>query len=61
MAKMFTYTNAKTGQVIFESVEPNYVSIADVDKKVTDKTGFDPRLDPFVQRQIRAVKDKSHP
>jgi hypothetical protein len=53
MAKLFTYTNAKTGKVIFESVEPNYASIEEVDKKVLAATGQDPRLDPFISRQIR--------
>lgn len=53
MAKLFTYRDAKTGKVIFESVEPNYVSIADIDKKVLAATKRDPRMDPFIERQIR--------
>lgn len=57
MAKKFTYTNTKTQKVIFESIEPNYVSINDVDKKVLEKTGKDPRLLPYIERTIRVVKD----
>lgn len=58
MAKQFTYTNTKTGKVIFESTEPNFVSIADVDMKVLKATGKDPRLNPIlIERQIRVVKD----
>lgn len=55
MAKQYTYTNTKNGKVIFESVEPNYVSIEEVDKKVVEKTGVDPRLDPFIHRRITVV------
>jgi len=58
MAKQFTYTNTKTGKVIFESTEPNFVSMEDVDKKVLQKTGKDPRLNPhLIERQIRVVND----
>jgi len=58
MAKRFTYTNTKTGRIIFESVEPNYVSITDVDLKVKEKTGKDPRLNPhLIERQIRIVSE----
>jgi len=58
MAKRFTYTNTKTGKVIFESTEPNFVSIEDVDMKVLKKTGNDPRLNPHLfERQIRVVND----
>jgi hypothetical protein len=58
MAKQFTYTNTKTGKVIFESTEPNFVSIEDVDKKVLKETGNDPRLNPhLIERQIRVVDD----
>jgi len=44
MAKEYTYTNSKSGKVIFQSVEENYVSKEDVDKKVLKETGQDPRL-----------------
>jgi len=58
MAKQFTYTNTKTGKVIFESTEPNFVSMEDVDKKVLQHTGKDPRLNPhLIERQIRVVND----
>lgn len=57
MAKRFTYTDSKTGEVLFETVEPNYVSADDVDKKVVAKTGHDPRLNPFIERQIRVVQE----
>lgn len=58
MAKQYTYINTKTGKVIFETVEPNYVSMDDVDKKVVAKTKKDPRLDPHIERQIRVVPDR---
>ena len=57
MAKHFTYTNIQTGKVLFESTEPNFVSIEDIDKKVLKKTGKDPRLTPHIERQIRVVRD----
>jgi protocatechuate 3,4-dioxygenase beta subunit len=57
MAKQYTYTDHKTGRVLFETVEPNFVSMEDVDKKAHKRTGRDPRLDPFVVRQIRVVPD----
>lgn len=60
MAKKYVYTDTKTGKVIYESVEENYVSIDDVDKKVVSKTGHDPRLNPFISRQISVV-DASWP
>jgi hypothetical protein len=44
MAKEYTYTNTKSGKIIFRSVEENYVSKEDVDKKVLKETGQDPRL-----------------
>lgn len=57
MAKKYTYTDEKTGKILFESVEPNYVSMDNVDLKVRDRVGRDPRLDPFINRQIRVVPD----
>lgn len=54
MAKEFTYT-AKTGNIIFRSIEPNYASKDVVDKKVKDKTGQDPRLDRTIECTIRVV------
>jgi hypothetical protein len=44
MPKEYTYTNTKSGKVIFRSTEPNYVSKEDVDQKVLKETGQDPRL-----------------
>lgn len=61
MAKKYTYTNTKTGKVLFETIEPHYVSIEDVDKKMTEATKNDPRLDPFIERQIRVVPDGTKP
>lgn len=61
MAKQYVYTDTKSGKVIFESVEPNYVSIEDVDKKVVSHTGHDPRLNPFISRQIKVVSDSWPP
>jgi hypothetical protein len=58
MAKRFTYTNIKTGRVIFDSVEPNMASRDIIDKKVAEQTGTDPRLMPHViDCQIRVVPD----
>lgn len=57
MSKKFTYTNTKTLKVIFESIEPNYISIEDVDKRVLEKTGKDPRILPYIERQIRVIQD----
>lgn len=42
--KEFTYKNIQTGKQIYQSVEENYISKEDVDKKVLNKTGQDPRL-----------------
>lgn len=58
MAKKFTYVDTKSGNVVYETVEPNYVSIEDVDKKVVAKTGQDPRLNPFISRYVRAIGEK---
>lgn len=44
MSKEYTYKLTKSGEVIYRSVEPNYASKEDVDKKVLEKTGHDPRL-----------------
>lgn len=60
MAKRFKYYRAKSknqttkreGKVIFESTEPNYMQIEDVDKKVAEQTGHDPRLDPWIEREV---------
>jgi len=56
MAKKFVYTDTKTHQIIFESIEPNYASIDDVDKKVLKETGKDPRILPHIERMIRVVQ-----
>ncbi len=56
MPKEFTYTNSRTGKVIFQSVEANYVSKDDVDHKVKAQTGQDPRLERhIIECQIRVV------
>jgi len=58
MAKHYIYTNTSQNRTIFETVQPNYVSIGDVDKMVLDKTGTDPRLNPIgIERSIRMVSD----
>ena len=57
MARKYVYTNTKTGKVLFETIEPNYVSMEDVDKKMTLKTKKDYRLDPFIERQISVVDE----
>lgn len=57
MAKRYKYYNSKNNKVLYESTEPNYVQIEDVDKKVIEKTGWDPRLNPWISREIRKVDD----
>ncbi len=58
MAKHYIYTDTRKRRTIFETVQPNYVSITDVDMMVLDKTGTDPRLNPVtVERSIRMVSD----
>lgn len=57
--KKFTYTNLKTGRVIFETVEPNYASRDTVDAKVKTNTGHDPRLEPhIIECQIRVISPR---
>lgn len=57
MARKYTYKNSKTGEVLFETVEQNYISAEDVDRKMVEHTKKDPRLDPFIERQVRVVYD----
>jgi len=58
MAKHYTYTDTRKGCTIFETVQPNYVSIEDVDKMVLQETGSDPRINPVtIGRAIRMVSD----
>lgn len=58
MPKKFTYTNLKTGRVIFESIEANYLSRDEVDQKVKEATGHDPRLLPhLIGCEIRIVDE----
>jgi len=58
MAKHYIYTNTREGRAIFETVQPNYISIDDVDRMVLEKTGTDPRLNPvLIERTIRMVSD----
>lgn len=59
MPKEFTYL--KRGILLFRSIEENYVSMETVDKKVLEKTGQDPRLDPFIERQVRVVDNNIKP
>lgn len=61
MARKYTYIHAKTGKILFETVEPNYVSMEDVDKKMAAATKRDPRLDPFIERMVRVVADTQQP
>jgi hypothetical protein len=58
MAKEFTYRDSKTGKVLFQSVEANYVSKETVDQKVKEKTGHDPRLERHtIECVIRVVNE----
>lgn len=57
MAKVFKYVDERTNKTLFETTEPNYMQIEDVDKKVIQKTGYDPRLNPWINREIRTVND----
>lgn len=59
MAKHYMYKDLRSNRLIFETIQPNYVSIDTVDKMVLADTGHDPRLDPGrIERQIRVVSDK---
>lgn len=61
MAKEFIYRDSKTGQTIFQIIEANYVSKEQVDQKVKDATGRDPRLERHViECVIRVVKEPSN-
>lgn len=55
--KRFKYVNSRNGKTIFESTEPNYMQIEDVDKKVAEQTGQDPRLNPWIEREVRKLDD----
>ncbi len=58
MAKHYAYTNTRKNRIVFETVQPNYVSIDDVDKMVLEAIGTDPRLNPaLIERAIRMVSD----
>lgn len=57
MAKRYVYTDHKTKKTLFTTVEPNYVSMNDVDKKASKKIGRDPRLDRTIERRIVVVPD----
>ena len=57
MAKHYTYTNTKTNRVVFETVQPNHVSMDAVDVMVLNKTGVDPRLNRVIERAIRVVSE----
>jgi len=58
MAKHYTYTNTKRNKVVFETVQPNYVSTDDVAKMVLAKIGTYPRLAPALfERSLRVVDD----
>lgn len=59
MAKQYTYTLSKSGKVIYQSVEANYVSKELVDAKVYKQTGHDPRLERhLIDCTIRVVREK---
>lgn len=58
MAKHYIYKNTKTGKIIFETIQPNLISIHDVDRMVLDETGEDPRLNPvLINLSIGVVPD----
>lgn len=58
MAKHYIYINTRKNTIIFETVQPNYVSMSDVDMMVLVKTGTDPRLNPvLISRSIRVVSE----
>jgi hypothetical protein len=61
MAKEYIYTLSKSGKVIYKSIEANYVSKEDVDKKVLKETGQDPRLSKhIIECTIRVVGDPTN-
>lgn len=58
MAKHYIYTDTYKNKTIFETIQPNYVSMSDVDMMVLDKTGTDPRINPvLISCSIRVVSD----
>lgn len=61
MSKEYTYKHTSSGKVIYQSIEPNYVSKEDVDKKVLEKTGQDPRLTKHIIDCTIRVVDESKP
>lgn len=58
MARKYTYTDFKTGRILFETTQPNYVSVDDVDIMVKQKIGRDPRIERgAIEKKIRTVVD----
>ena len=58
MARKYTYSDHKTKKVLFETIEPNYVSDDDVNVLFQKATGRDYRLEKArIDREIRTVED----
>jgi len=58
MARKYKYTDAKTGRLLFETTQANYVSEEEVNSMFQRKTGRDYRLEKaLIDREIRMVKD----
>jgi hypothetical protein len=58
VAKEYTYKEIKSGTVLFQSIEPNYISKDIVDIKVKEKTGHDPRLEQhIIECVIRVINN----
>ncbi len=59
MAKRYLYLDNTKNKILFETVQPNRVSIAQVDMMVLAETGVDPRINPVdINRSICVVPDK---
>ena len=59
MAKHYLYLDKTKSKILFETVQPNHVSMSAVDLMVLTATDIDPRLDTVnVERSICVVDDK---
>jgi hypothetical protein len=54
VARKYRYTDVKTNRIIFETTQPNYISMNAVDLMCLKKTKRDPRLERGrIDREIR--------
>ena len=58
MARKYTFTDSKTGKVLYETTQENHVSEDEVHKLFKSRTGRDYRLEKgIIDCQIRTVED----